>query len=217
MFDLILGAGLVVQAVLLLLAGQSVSSWAVIAFKARELRSAELDTESFLDAYLERPIDGVYDVAKEFSQSPLSAVFRAGYRDLSQLRRLGAVVQPRQLNAVVTRLGWIETEEAHRLERGLAFLATTGSSAPFIGLFGTVVGIMNAFREIGETGSASLAVVAPGIAEALVATAVGLFAAIPAVIGFNYLGARVGRLVERLEAFRNEFSESLRNVPPQAA
>ncbi len=217
MFDLILGAGLVVQAVLLLLAGQSVSSWAVIAFKARELRSAELDTESFLDAYLERPIDGVYDVAKEFSQSPLSAVFRAGYRDLSQLRRLGAVVEPRQLNAVVTRLGWIETEEAHRLERGLAFLATTGSSAPFIGLFGTVVGIMNAFREIGESGSASLAIVAPGIAEALVATAVGLFAAIPAVIGFNYLGARVGRLIERLEAFRNEFSESLRNVPPQAA
>jgi biopolymer transport protein TolQ len=218
MLDLILSAGPVVQAVLLVLAIQSVASWAVIVLKTRELRSAEIDTESFLDAYLERPIEGVYDVTREFASSPLTAVFQSGYRDLFQLQRVsGRDVGQGQIDAVVNRLGWVETEEAHRMERGLSFLATTGSSAPFIGLFGTVVGIMNAFRDIGTSGSASLAIVAPGIAEALVATAVGLFAAIPAVIAFNYLGARVGHMRERLEAFRVDYAENLRRVAAKAA
>jgi biopolymer transport protein TolQ len=218
--DLILGAGLIVQGVFALLALLSVSSWAIIFYKARELRSAELDTESFLDAYLERPLDSAYEAARRFPGSPFSTLFSAGYRDVAQLRRSsgsGENVSVGQLDAVANRLGWIETEEAHRLERGLSFLATTGSAAPFIGLFGTVVGIMNAFRDIGASGSASFAVVAPGIAEALLATAVGLFAAIPAVIAYNYIGARVGRMVERLEAFRSEFAQSLRRLTTRAA
>jgi biopolymer transport protein TolQ len=220
MLDLIFGAGLVVQAVLLVLIGLSVGSWAVILFKARELRSAESDTEAFVEAYLERPFDAVYGDAKEYRSSPLATLFEAGYKDLAQLRRFAAsgnAVAPEQVDALVIRLEWIQTDESHRLERGLPFLATVGSSAPFIGLFGTVVGIMNAFRDIGASGSASLAVVAPGIAEALVATAIGLFAAIPAVIGYNYLGARVNRLIERLAAFRGELAQSLRRVGARAA
>jgi biopolymer transport protein TolQ len=220
MLDLIFGAGLVVQAVLLVLIGLSVGSWAVILFKARELRGAESDTEAFVEAYLERPFDAVYGDAKEYRSSPLATLFEAGYKDLAQLRRFAAsgnAVSPEQVDALVIRLEWIQTDESHRLERGLPFLATVGSSAPFIGLFGTVVGIMNAFRDIGASGSASLAVVAPGIAEALVATAIGLFAAIPAVIGYNYLGARVNRLIERLAAFRGELAQSLRRVGARAA
>jgi biopolymer transport protein TolQ len=220
MLDLIFGAGLVVQAVLLALIGMSIASWAVIVFKARELGRAEADTESFVEAYLERPFDAVYTDAKEYRASPLAVLFEAGYKDLGQLRRFAAsgnAVAPEQVDALVIRLEWIQTDETHRLERGLPFLATTGSSAPFIGLFGTVVGIMDAFRDIGASGSASLAVVAPGIAEALVATAIGLFAAIPAVIGYNYLGARVNRLIERLAAFRGELAQSLRRVGARAA
>jgi biopolymer transport protein TolQ len=220
MIDLILGAGLVVKLVLLALVFMSVASWAVILFKARELRTAELDTEGFLEAYLERPLDTVFEAAKDYPSSPLSAIFQSGYRDLSQLTRLTGsadAIPSAQVEGVAQRLSWVQTEEGHRLQRGLSFLATVGSSAPFIGLFGTVVGIMNAFADIGQTGSANLAVVAPGIAEALVATAVGLFAAIPAVIGYNYMSARLERLLERLEAFRSEFADSLRRSSSRAA
>lgn len=211
MLDLIIGASLVVKAVLVMLLAMSVTSWAVIFYKVRQFGRAEQDSEAFLEAYLEQPLDMAYREARERPASPLAALFQAGYRDLSQLRRASSG-PPRgdQVEAVVDRLAWIEAEQQHRLGRGLAFLATTGSSAPFIGLFGTVVGIMNAFQHIGATGSASLAVVAPGIAEALFATAVGLFAAIPAVIGYNYTSARLSHSLDRLEAFRGDFSNALR-------
>jgi biopolymer transport protein TolQ len=213
MLDLILGAGLIVKAVLAILIVASVASWAVIVFKARELNGAENDTEDFLASYLDRPLNAVFDAARKQSRSPLARLFQAGFKDLARLERLRGSAQglsTEQIEGVVKRLAWIQTEEAHRLERGLSFLATTGSAAPFVGLFGTVVGIMNAFSDIGVAGSASLAVVAPGIAEALVATAVGLFAAIPAVIAYNYSNARLVHLLERLEAFRVEFDELLR-------
>ena len=213
MLDLILGAGLIVKAVLAILILASVASWAVIVFKARELNGAENDTEDFLASYLDRPLNAVFDAARKQSRSPLARLFQAGFKDLARLERLRGSAQglsTEQIEGVVKRLAWIQTEEAHRLERGLSFLATTGSAAPFVGLFGTVVGIMNAFSDIGVAGSASLAVVAPGIAEALVATAVGLFAAIPAVIAYNYSNARLVHLLERLEAFRVEFDELLR-------
>jgi biopolymer transport protein TolQ len=213
MLELILGAGFVVKAVLLLLIAMSVASWAVIAFKTRELRSAERHTRAFLEAFHEQPLDMVYEAARRHRASPLASVFRAGYRGLSQLRRThsgGGGIPREAIDNLTSRLSWTQTDEGFRLERGLALLATTGSSAPFIGLFGTVVGIMNAFRDIGASGSASLAVVAPGIAEALVATAVGLFAAIPAVVGYNYASARLGRLQEQMEAFGPELGESLR-------
>ena len=214
MFELIVGASLVVRVVLVALVVASISSWAVILLKYRELSRADRDTETFLEAYLSGRLEAAYDVAREHPSSPLATVFRAGFEALARSDDLSPASR---VDGVIRRLDWVLTDETHRLERGLSFLATTGSAAPFVGLFGTVVGIMNSFANIGATGSASLAVVAPGIAEALVATAVGLFAAIPAVIAYNYSSARVGRLGDRLDAFRAEFGEVLRERAARAA
>lgn len=220
MLDYIMGSSPVVSAVLLLLVLASISSWAVLIMKFRELRAAERDTEEFVEAYLESPVDTAYEVARRHTASPLATVFRSGYTELARLEKLHGTsgrVTPDQVEGVISRLGWIRGEELHRLERGLSFLATIASSGPFVGLFGTVVGIMNSFESIGASGSASLAVVAPGIAEALVATAVGLFAAIPAAVGYNYTSARLNRLSSRLETFYAEFCDQLRRTTVKAA
>ena len=219
MFELILGAGVAVKAVLLLLISLSVASWAVIVFKARELRAVERDGAEFLDAYLAGPSTSAREAARNAPRSPLSALFEEAHQNLERLRKGGedsGVRSPEALESIVQRLSWVQTEQAHQLERGLSFLATTGSAAPFIGLFGTVVGIMNAFGDIGSSGSASIAVVAPGIAEALFATAVGLFAAIPAVVAYNYMSARLGRIIEQADSFRGEYAERIRRLTPQA-
>jgi biopolymer transport protein TolQ len=215
MLELIWEAGWIAKLVLLVLFVASVASWAVIVFKWLEYRRAEADTAEFLEAYIERSADGAFDVAKRCEGSPLAVIFAAGHRELAQLMKLqgpGTDVSLEQIELVLRRLRWLKTSEAHRLERGLAFLATTGSSAPFVGLFGTVVGIMSAFRDIGAAGSASLAVVAPGIAEALVATAAGLAAAIPAVIAYNYASVRMAQMLERIDDFQLELTESMRQA-----
>ena len=213
MFDIITGSGPIVLSVLVLLLVTSVFTWAVIVYKARELAAADRHTRGFLDAYQGATIEAAHAQARQYGASPLAAVFRAGLRELAQIEKMQgrqAAMSPAQTDTVIRRLAWIRTQQMQRLERGLSFLATTGSAAPFVGLFGTVVGIMNAFAEIGAAGSASFAVVAPGIAEALFATAVGLFAAIPAVIAYNYLGARATRLLEQLDAFELDFADLLR-------
>ena len=220
MLDYILGSSPIVSAVLLLLILASVSSWAIMVMKFRELRAAERDTEDFVEAYLESSLENAYEVARKHPSSPLATVFRAGYTELARLEKIqGATgrVTRDQVEGVISRLGWIRGEEVHRLERGLSFLATIASSGPFVGLFGTVVGIMNSFQQIGAAGSASLAVVAPGIAEALVATAFGLAAAIPAAVGYNYTSARLNRLAARLETFGIEFADVLRRTASRAA
>jgi biopolymer transport protein TolQ len=221
MVDLILGANPIVQAVMALLAFGSVMSWAIILFKLGELRSAESDSEAFVEAYHQRPMHAVYDVARQCDKSPLAHLFSRGYVEVAQLERMrGATAKPTPelVESVCKRLSWEQLIQSQRVERGLAFLATTGSVAPFVGLFGTVLGIMNAFQQIGASGgAASLAIVGPGIAEALFATALGLFAAIPAVIAFNYLSARIARLVERLETFRVDFEQELRRSVTSAA
>jgi biopolymer transport protein TolQ len=220
MLDYILGSSPIVSAVLLLLILASVSSWAIMIMKYRELRAAERDTEDFIEAYLESPLETAYEVARKHPSSPLATVFRSGYTELARLEKLQggrAPVTRDQVEGVISRLGWIRGEEVHRLERGLSFLATIASSGPFVGLFGTVVGIMNSFQQIGAAGSASLAVVAPGIAEALVATAFGLAAAIPAAVGYNYTSARLNRLAARLETFGIEFADVLRRTASRAA
>jgi len=214
MLNYILGSSPIVSGVLLLLILASVSSWAIMVMKFRELRAAERDTDDFVEAYLESPLENAYEVARHHGASPLATVFRAGYTELARLEKLQgghARVTRDQVEGVVSRLGWIRGEEVHRLERGLSFLATV------VGLFGTVVGIMNSFQQIGASGSASLAVVAPGIAEALVATAFGLAAAIPAAVGYNYTSARLNRLAARLETFCVEFSDVLRRTAARAA
>ena len=154
MLDYILGSSPVVSAVLLILILASISSWAILIMKFRELRSAERDTEEFVEAYLESPLDTAYEVARRHTSSPLATVFKSGYTELARLGKLQGAhghVTRDQVEGVISRLGWIRGEEVHRLERGLSFLATIASSGPFVGLFGTVVGIMNSFESIGAS------------------------------------------------------------------
>lgn len=212
MFEIISGASPLVLLVLVLLVAASIASWAVIAVKFRELGAADRQTRAFIEAYQGSTLEAVHAQLRDYTASPLAVVFRAGSRECAQLEKLhpGRRISVEQVETVIGRLGWVRTEEALRLERGLSFLATIGSSAPFVGLFGTVVGIMNSFHQIGQSGAASFAVVAPGIAEALFATAVGLFAAIPAVIAYNYCSARHVKLLDRLDAFVADYGDLLR-------
>jgi len=215
--ELVWQASWVVQLVLLLLCIMSVVSWTVIAFKWRDLRRAEQDSEAFLEVYHEGSLDAAYEAARDLDRSPLSAVFLDVYAEINRMARFSgrsalAALEEGHLVALARQIGWTGSREGLRLERGLSFLATTGSSAPFIGLFGTVIGIINAFEGIGRAGSASLAVVAPGIAEALIATAVGLFAAIPATIFYNIFVGQLRGLSEAIELFGAEYEGDLRRT-----
>jgi biopolymer transport protein TolQ len=213
--DLVLEANWIVKLVLLLLATCSIVSWAIIFFKWRELRGAAEDSEAFLDVYHEGSVEASYEAARDLDSSPLAAVFLEGYAELKRIARyggrsVGQALDERQQQTLERALSWAAVRENHRLERGLEFLATTGSAAPFVGLFGTVVGIVNAFHGIGAAGSASLAVVAPGIAEALIATAVGLAAAIPATIFYNHFVGQLRQLGEAIDIFAAEFEADVR-------
>ena len=196
MLDLVWQASPLVQLVLLLLVFCSVITLAIIVVKSRELKRADVDTDDFLEVYHEGSLTAAYEAARDRNTSPLAAMFLDAYGELNRIARYSqeAVAgggNPEQRAGLERLIAWTAQRESHRLERGLSFLATTGSAAPFIGLFGTVIGIIDAFQHIGAAGSASLAVVAPGIAEALIATAVGLGAAIPATVAYNHF---VGRL-----------------------
>jgi biopolymer transport protein TolQ len=213
-FGLILQAGLIVQLVILLLAVFSVVSWAIIAFKWRELSAAAKDSEAFLEVYHQEGFEAAYEAARHLEQGPLAVVFLTTCSEMNRLvadagRSSIAELDEGQMNTVNKCLIWTSSRESERLERGLSFLATTGSSAPFIGLFGTVIGIISAFQGIAAAGSASLAVVAPGIAEALIATAAGLLAAIPATIFYNVFIARIEALNSAIELFKEEFMGDL--------
>lgn len=194
-----LQAGLVVKCVLLLLLFFSVFSWAIIFFKYRHLSGARKETTAFMATLAKtRDPEELFNSARRHRLSPISGLFKAVYRNKAYHDRNEARRALRRFSAL----------EVAKLEGYLGFLATTGSSTPFIGLFGTVWGIMNSFRSIGATGSASLAVVAPGIAEALIATAMGLVAAIPAVIAYNYyLGATRNAIVEM-----DDFAEEILDI-----
>jgi biopolymer transport protein TolQ len=191
---LIWKAGPVVKLVLLILLFFSVVSWAIIIFKHRQLSRIENESNKFRDAFAEsKQWDLLYQSTKRLSQSPMVALFRAAYSMEGASRE--------EIRSTLKR---IEIMEAARIEKYLNFLATTGSTTPFIGLFGTVWGIMNSFLGIGRIGAASLAVVAPGIAEALIATAAGLVAAIPAVVAYNYYLSRASRNIMEMEDFSRE-------------
>ncbi len=210
--ELVLGAGPVVKLVLLILVYFSVVSWAIIFYKAVSIHRAMRDSNEFLDFFWEKKrFDVIGQGLKGYPNSPLAVLFREGYQELikSQRRRDGeeetfAGEMP-MTDTVARALRRATTGETQRLEKFLTFLATTGSTAPFIGLFGTVWGIMDSFHGIGQTGSASLAVVAPGISEALVATAIGLVAAIPAVVGYNHFVNKVNLLTGEMDNFSQEF------------
>ena len=212
-FHLVAGSGTLVKAILLLLLGFSVLSWAVILERFRTLRRAEIDSLAFLqDLESERRLSDLRDRAGRYAASPLVPVFVAAFRELTAAvteginKFRGSPTIPDEarekiLERVRRRLEEAAAAEADRLDRHLGILATTGSVTPFVGLFGTVWGIMNAFQSIGLTGTANLAAVAPGISEALVTTAAGLAAAIPAVIGYNLLLGRARRLAGRIDRF----------------
>jgi biopolymer transport protein TolQ len=213
--SLVWQASWLVQLVLLCLVLLSIFSWAVILFKSRELRRAQQDSEAFLEVYHEGSLEQAYDAARDLDRSPLAAVFLSAHVELKRLARAsGKALQPTRANVEVLarNLGWTGSRESLRLERGFGFLATTGSAAPFIGLFGTVIGIINAFEKIGQAGSASLAVVAPGIAEALIATAVGLFAAIPATIFYNIFVGQLRGITAAIDLFIAEYEGDLRRM-----
>jgi len=207
-----MNAGLVVKLVLLVLVYFSVVSWAIILYKQLVIHRAMRDSDRFLDFFWSKKrFDTIGQGIGEYRHSPLSVLFREAYHELAQSRRPADGQAGDQLVAdlgeqerVARVLRRATTSETHRLEKYLSFLATTGSAAPFIGLFGTVWGIMDAFHGIGQTGSASLAVVAPGISEALVATAIGLVAAIPAVIGYNHFVNKTNVLIGEMDNFSQE-------------
>ncbi len=200
--------------VLLILVLFSVVSWGIILYKLWSLGKAERQSAAFLDVFRKSSkFSEVQAVCKNLSDSPLVGIFQAGYAELNtQLRQsapAGAAAPARStlksVPALDRALLRAATVEVNRLEEKVSFLATTASITPYIGLFGTVWGIMAAFQGIGATGSTNLGVVAPGIAEALIATAAGLFAAIPAVYFYNHLSSRVKLLSAEMDDFALEF------------
>jgi biopolymer transport protein TolQ len=216
--NLVLQAGIVAKAVLVLLLFFSLACWTIIFLKIRVFSRAEKQDERFLKLFREsKSLSGVYEDCRRFSHSPLAALFREGYRELSYAMKGGnpgpgsgvpevpAVSSDDLLTRLSRTLRHASLREISWLERTLIFLATTGNVTPFIGLFGTVWGIMDAFHSIGTTGSANLGAVAPGIAEALIATAAGIATAIPGVIGYNYFLNRIKGAGTRMDLFSLEF------------
>jgi biopolymer transport protein TolQ len=216
---LILNAGPVVKAVMVILLLFSVACWGIIFAKLIQLSRAKRQTTEFLDVFWgSRNLSTAYHETRHLEASPVAAIFRLGYLELGKLMQaqansdhgdrdpLGTIaVRGAGLENVNRSLRRAMNSESGRLARAITFLATTGNTAPFIGLFGTVWGIMTSFRGIGLKGSASLAVVAPGISEALVATAVGLAAAIPAVVAYNYFLSKVKVLETEMGNFIHDF------------
>ncbi|MCX6571654.1 MAG: protein TolQ [Candidatus Aminicenantes bacterium] len=207
-FKIIADADIIVKFILLLLVFFSVFSWAIIFFKYKTLKAGFKQSAKFLDAFhRSKSLADVSEAAKKLRGSPLAVIFLAGNRELTYQSKSSAengwsAAKTDSLNRALLKAS---NAEASRLEKMMFFLATTGSVSPFIGLFGTVWGIMISFIRIGALRSASLQVVAPGIAEALIATAVGLFAAVPAVIAYNYFLGRIKDLIADMEDFSFEF------------
>jgi biopolymer transport protein TolQ len=199
-------------AVLALLVAVSVVSWALIAVKAVQLNRARDQSITFLDTFWKGSrLDAIYQSARNLPNSPISRVFCAGYEELSKL----AQSKDAKENAMSERLGGIEnveralnrasTSQITELESRVSFLGTVGATAPFVGLFGTVMGILSAFNEIAEKGNASLSTVAAPIGNALVATAAGLFAAIPAVVAYNSFVSRIKVFDTEMANFSSDF------------
>ncbi len=207
-FQLILQASIVVQFVILLLIFFSVFSWAVIFFKRSTLKTANRQSRKFLSVFRKsRDLMEVNKAAQQFKESPVANMFRSGFRELAYFKkaRPQEKLTPERLESINRALIKASNQEVSRLEKMMSFLATTGGATPFIGLFGTVWGIMHSFHEIGLAKSAGLETVAPGIAEALIATALGLFAAIPAVIAYNHFLYRIKEMISEMEDFSIEF------------
>jgi biopolymer transport protein TolQ len=217
LLQLLLGASGVVRGVLFLLVCLSIIGWYVIGYKALYLNRAQGESLRFLEAFWQaKRLDAVYQEAEHKRRSPIAHMFKAGYVELSKLQNAKAQGQTTpahgevwhgegDLENIERALRRAATHESTVLESMVPFLATVGSAAPFIGLFGTVIGIIDAFHQIANQGSANLATVAPGIAEALGTTAVGLIAAVPAVMAYNWFARKIKVLSAEMDAFSNDF------------
>jgi biopolymer transport protein TolQ len=214
LLQMVAGSSPITKAVLLVLILFSITSWAVILFKLWVFSRSERQSAAFLEVFRRSSkFSEVQAVCKTLAESPLVGIFQAGYAELNaQLRVTATAAGAPTTRATITSLPALDrallraaSVEVNKLESRVPFLATTASITPYIGLFGTVWGIMAAFQGIGQTGSTNLGVVAPGISEALIATAAGLFAAIPAVYFYNHLSNRVKLLASEMDDFSLEF------------
>ncbi|HXV41402.1 MAG TPA: protein TolQ [Steroidobacteraceae bacterium] len=219
--QLVLQAGPVVQAIIALLLLASLASWTIIFRKRRLLREAQVEANRFEGAFWSGGDLGKLYRAIEARGEPavgMEGIFEAGFGEFSRLRAQAGGSGTELLEGVRRAMRVAQLREIDRLEESLATLATVGSTSPYVGLFGTVWGIMGAFQGLGNVQQATLAMVAPGIAEALIATAAGLFAAIPAVVAYNRYADKVNRLELRYDAFMDEFSTLLqRHASPRSA
>ncbi len=211
-WSLFANASLLVQLVMLMLLTASVYSWTLIIQKFRSIREARNDAVTFENRFWSG-IDLV-ELYKQVNKrrdslSGMASLFEAGFGEYARLRKQPGMSSMDVIEGAQRAMRVALSRELDRLESSLPFLATVGSTSPYVGLFGTVWGIMNSFRALGGVQHATLSMVAPGIAEALVATAMGLFAAIPAVIAYNRFSSEVERLENRYETFKEEFSTLL--------
>lgn len=211
--SLILGASLLVKFVMLLLLGASIASWAQIFGKRRQMQIAKREIQEFESEFwstedLTRLFNRV--AARPDNATGMERIFESGFREFARLRKRGGLDTTDILDGAQRAMKVTVNRELEALEANLPMLATIGSISPYVGLFGTVWGIMNSFQALGNVHQATLAMVAPGISEALVATAMGLFAAIPAVVAYNRFASDIDRIFGRYDIFAEEFLAILR-------
>ncbi len=213
--DLLLGTGPVVKAVLLALAGFSIASWGIILYKLVHISKARRESERFITIFWEsKNLAAIHTASVGLKQSPVAQVFRAGYQELLQLTRAKRQAVGAE-GGFSTDLGGVENVtramkrqsnvELVKLEKGIPFLATTASTSPFVGLFGTVWGVMTAFMGLSAAHTSNIQAVAPGIAEALITTAFGIVVAVPAQVYYNHFATRVRELATEMDNFTSEF------------
>ena len=208
LIEIVLSASPVVKTVMILLAAMSVAVWAVAFAKSYQVRKVMRETKAFEKTFWStQELSGLYQTIENdrAAASGLALVFADGFKEFARLKQQGVVEATDLISGAQRTMKIAFSKQADHLENHLSLLATVGSSAPYIGLFGTVWGVMHAFQSLGDVQHATLAAVAPGISEALIATAIGLFAAIPAVISYNRLTNRVDRLLGEYENFADGF------------
>jgi biopolymer transport protein TolQ len=207
-----MGASFPVQIVLFILLAASFASWSIIFTKRRLIRRTKSASDDFETSFWSGgDLNTLYRAAsrQKGGSSGMASIFEAGFREFNRVTQQGGVEPDKVVDECRRAMRVSQMREVDKLEESLATLATIGSTSPYVGLFGTVWGIMNSFRALGNVQSATLAMVAPGIAEALIATAMGLFAAIPAVIAYNRYADKAARLEIRYDGFMEEFSSIL--------
>lgn len=208
LIEIILSGSSVVQAVMVILAFMSLAAWSIAFAKSYQVRKAIKETKAFEKTFWETQELSVLYQQVEMNRensADLAIIFADGFKEFARLKQQGVVDASDLLSGTQRTMKIAFSKQADKLENRLSILATVGSSAPYIGLFGTVWGVMHAFQGLGNVQHATLAAVAPGISEALIATAIGLFAAIPAVIAYNSLSNKVDRLLSEYENFAEGF------------